>query len=444
MWGTWLGSLIGGGCAAPVAQPTWRGEIEPLIEARCAGCHSEGNLAPLSLDSYEAVVEALDPVVYAIESRSMPPWGAAPIRSYRYDPSLTDDQIAAVVAWAEAGAPRGSGEVAAEAPAAVEQPSLDRIDVSIGMSDPYTPNGSEHNGDDYRCFSFPWPSGERYITGFEAVPGNLASAHHVAAYIVPPFQAEIVAAFEASHPEVAGYPCYGTAAMDGWEPASALDELQQGLVGVWAPGVGAVRTPRGTGLEVEPGSTLVVQMHYYTLATDDPTDQTAVHFQTATEVDQVGYSVFWLDLTWALSPTSMQIPAGAEGVGYAYRAPLQELPGLSLLAPDLDLTAPVRIHSVMPHQHLLGRSIELTAHHLDGGAEPVVEIPDYDFSWQRFYEPTEAVVMAPGDELEVSCVWDNTAASRAEAGAVPIEPVDVTWGEGTTDEMCIAVLYATN
>lgn len=439
-----LGIGIGVGCVSSEATPTWRGEIEPLIEARCVGCHSEGNVAPFVLDSYEAVVEALDPVVYAIESRSMPPWGAAPIRDYRHDPSLTSDQIAAVVAWAEAGAPRGPQGAEVVEPEPVTSPVLDRIDVSLEMSEPYTPSGSAHSGDDYRCFSFSWPGEDRYITGFEAAPGNLASAHHVAAYVIPPSQADTIASFEAAHPEAPGYPCYGTAAMDGWEPDSVLDELQQGLVGVWAPGVGAVRTPGGSGLAVEPGSTLVVQMHYYTLATDDPTDQTEVRFQTEAQVEEVGYSVFWVDASWVFNPTSMLIPAGAEGVRHAYRAPLQDLPGLSLLAPELDLSAPVEVHSVMPHQHLLGRSIELTAHHAGGRPEPVVHVPDYDFGWQRFYEPTEPVVMAPGDELEVHCVWDNTAEHRAAVGAQPIEPVDAAWGEGTTDEMCVAVLYVTN
>ena len=43
-----------------------------------------------------------------------------------------------------------------------------------------------------------------------------------------------------------------------------------------------------------------------------------------------------------------------------------------------------------------------------------------------------------GDQVRIRCVYDNTAEHRAAQGMGP--PVDVTWGEGTEDEMCLAYL----
>jgi hypothetical protein len=40
----------------------------------------------------------------------------------------------------------------------------------------------------------------------------------------------------------------------------------------------------------------------------------------------------------------------------------------------------------------------------------------------------------------VDCWFDNTLERRLAAGSQPAEPVDVSWGEGTDDEMCIGLV----
>jgi hypothetical protein len=41
------------------------------------------------------------------------------------------------------------------------------------------------------------------------------------------------------------------------------------------------------------------------------------------------------------------------------------------------------------------------------------------------------VRLDPGDKLRVECTWDNPTMK------------DVTWGEGTGDEMCLGTFYYT-
>jgi hypothetical protein len=43
----------------------------------------------------------------------------------------------------------------------------------------------------------------------------------------------------------------------------------------------------------------------------------------------------------------------------------------------------------------------------------------------------EPVRLDPGDKLRVECTWDNPTMK------------DVTWGEGTGDEMCLGTFYYT-
>ena len=49
----------------------------------------------------------------------------------------------------------------------------------------------------------------------------------------------------------------------------------------------------------------------------------------------------------------------------------------------------------------------------------------------------------PGDSLRLSCTWDNSEANQPVIDGQVAAPHDVQWGEGTTDEMCLGVLYLT-
>ena len=45
--------------------------------------------------------------------------------------------------------------------------------------------------------------------------------------------------------------------------------------------------------------------------------------------------------------------------------------------------------------------------------------------------------------LRISCTWDNSAENQPVVAGAVIEPQDVQWGEGTTDEMCLGILLVT-
>jgi hypothetical protein len=59
---------------------------------------------------------------------------------------------------------------------------------------------------------------------------------------------------------------------------------------------------------------------------------------------------------------------------------------------------------------------------------------------EYFFREGEAVVMEPEDAITLECVYDNSAANQPVVGGVPRTPQDVTWGEGTFDEMCLMYL----
>jgi hypothetical protein len=87
---------------------TWNGDINRIVQTRCASCHVAGGRGPMPLTSYEAARPWARAIREEVVSRRMPKWHAA--RGYGQfanDRSLTPFEIALIVAWVDGGAVRG-------------------------------------------------------------------------------------------------------------------------------------------------------------------------------------------------------------------------------------------------------------------------------------------------------------------------------------------------
>jgi mono/diheme cytochrome c family protein len=424
------------GCTEPPTTPprelTYYQDVKPILDAHCVGCHTEGGLGPFPLDSYEAVSDVAEMIPEMIESRQMPPFLAAPaVRPLAYDTSLSDEQIALVSRWVREGA--RMGDATAEAPP-IELPrrTLDRADRTLEMPQPYTPTRLP---DEYRCFVLDWTETEpTYITGVEFAPGNLAIAHHAVIYLV---DAENTAAIDAANGAdgAMGYSCFGGASPDN-APAFPTK-----LVASWVPGMGASPYPAGTGVLVRPGARVVLQMHYSILSDGAQPDLSSVRFRLADRVEHNAGNLPWLDLNWPATPESMTIPAGEAEVTHEYVGDPTQSPLLAEFASGADASEGLILYSVLPHMHKLGSSMSLQVERADGRIEPLVEISRWDFNWQSDFVFAEPVTVMPGDQIRIRCTWDNSAANQPIIGGVRREPQDVTWGEGTYDEMCAASFF---
>ncbi len=95
---------------------------------------------------------------------------------------------------------------------------------------------------------------------------------------------------------------------------------------------------------------------------------------------------------------------------------------------------------IAPHMHLLGREMKVTATYPDGSVRPLISIDDWDFHWQGMYDFASPVPLPSGTRIDLTAVYDNSSANRRNPNS---PPQDVMWGEGTTDEMCIAFIRMT-
>jgi hypothetical protein len=96
---------------------TFHKDIEPVLQRSCQNCHREGGVGPMPLVTYDQVAPFAGLIEYKTGLRdragAMPPWYMEKdigIQNYKNDPSLSDEEIAAISHWARSGAPKGNLE----------------------------------------------------------------------------------------------------------------------------------------------------------------------------------------------------------------------------------------------------------------------------------------------------------------------------------------------
>src|SRR5262249_42936183 len=99
------------------------------------------------------------------------------------------------------------------------------------------------------------------------------------------------------------------------------------------------------------------------------------------------------------------------------------------------------LRSVMPHMHMLGRSIKVVLTPPEDSPKTLIAIGDWDYNWQETYFLQEPLPVKKGTRIEVEAVFDNSDHNPANPSS---PPRDVVWGEQTTDEMCYVFLGATS
>src|SRR6187431_1060143 len=110
-----------GSAQAVPAAPTFTKDVLPIMQRSCQSCHRPGTPAPMSLITFAEVRPWARAIKTKVASRQMPPWHIdRTIGEYSNDPSLSDQEVATIERWVDAGAPEGNR---ADAPPAKVFPS---------------------------------------------------------------------------------------------------------------------------------------------------------------------------------------------------------------------------------------------------------------------------------------------------------------------------------
>ena len=385
------------------AQITYCRDVAPILQRQCQTCHRSGEIGPMALTSYAQAAAWRGDIKRYTQSHVMPPWKADPNAGDFQDARrLSNKEITTLAKWADSGAPEGD-------PKDLPAPAHFHDGWPLGKPDlvlqPDRPYHVDADGPDvYRCFVLPTDfTHDRYVGAVDVQPGNRAVVHHVIAFI----DGTGASARLDGHEKEPGYTSFGGI---GFMPTGAL--------GGWAPGITAHYLPAGVATQVPAGARVVLQVHYHKDGKPE-TDlsRIGVYFAQG-PVEKALYVIPMIH--------GLQIPPG--DAHYTVKT--------------TSVASPVNFHlvAITPHMHLLGKKMKVTATLPSGKQIPLVSVSDWDFNWQATYYYKKALALPQGTRVTMTAVYDNSPRNPRNPNS---PPKLVTWGEQTTDEMCIAFLHYT-
>lgn len=418
------------------AGPTYHKDVLPILQQHCQVCHRPGEAGPFSLMTYKQAATWADDIKQYTRDRTMPPWKPRGGLEFAGDRRMSAKEIDTLAKWADAGCPEGDPK---DAPKPVKFPNgwaLGEPDLVLEMPDEFVlaPTGK----DMFRVFVLPTGLTEdKHIVAFDVRPGNSRIVHHVVTFFDTTGNAmksqKLALAAEKKNTKP-GDPDTGAGFTSGMLPGLRLNPADflgsrppYGPVGGWAPGVVPRELTAGTGFLLPKGADIVMQLHYHRNGKLEK-DRTKIGLYFAkkpVERPLLGLAV----------PGKFKMDKKSEGLGYIPAGDSNFVARGSWYALE-DCT----VHMVMPHMHLLGKSVKITMTRPGGKPELIIDVPEWDYNWQEIYFLKTPRKVPSGTKFEIEAVFDNSASNPRNPHDPPI---DVKFGEQTTDEMLFGMFGAT-
>ena len=378
--------------AAAQAAPevTFTKDVAPILQRSCQSCHrpGPGGGAPMALLSYSDVRPWARAIKARTEARTMPPWfieKEVGVQAFKDDPSLSDEEIAMIGHWVDAGAPRGNP---ADLPPPRQFP--DGREWTIGPPDLIVSSPEEvvkAVAADWHGYWEATPVGlpaDRYVEAVEVhevrVSGGFAKADGLGGYSVI-HHAGIVA----------GMP--GDEAGAG--PVTRIEGVEGSFGMTHEAGQNAIKYAEGLGVVLPSDSSLHWRVHTHSFGEEVVTR---------------------LDVGFKFHP---------DGYAPKYSAPG---PGVRLTFNDLDIPGgadnlrfdamgvtknPSKLVTYEPHMHAGGTRMCLNAQYPNGVRETLT-CAGYDHNWVKVYsyEDDAAPLLPAGTILHAIAWYDNSAGNR--------------------------------
>ena len=366
---------------AEFAKISYSDTIAPLLEEKCIACHQQGGIAPFAMDSYEKVKGFAPMMREAIRTDRMPPFDADPhVGKFKDDKSLSSDEVKTLVHWIEAGAPRGTGpDKLAEVRHVAPEWPLGKPDLIVDIPK-YTVPASGIVDYQYPTTKNPLTEG-KWLKAATAKVSQRQAVHHILSGIIPEGQTK--------------------KGMEAWG----------GGVGGYTVGMESVEAPKGIGSWIPPGGQFAYQMHYTPFGKEVVSaEQIGLYFYKDGEKPDL------IMRENALVDQFITIPPNDEA---------HEEIAYFLFPKDAIL------HTAVVHAHYRGTYSKLEILSPDGKRETILNVPFYDFNWQRMYEFDKPIPIKAGSKVVATYHYDNS--KRNPANPNPDE--QVIWGDQSFEEM---------
>lgn len=331
---------------------------------------------------------------------------------------------------------------------------------TYGLDAAFHPASAAVNGstDVYHCSLIdPHLTSDRILVASQFLPGARAEVHHAIYFLIPP---DLAAKARQLNAGGGGWSCFGAPL----NPAGPFDNTV--WLGGWAPGPPVLhQLPAGTGIPMPAGSLVVMQIHYNLLAGSAP-DNSRVRLVS---VPAAGSHLQTLQTNKYVAPPDIPCPAGVSGPLCDRNASIANLVARTgpqaqqfldaienVCAPYHDAAHPtvngnlvtttctwgvsttMHLLFAVPHMHLTGQSEQIDL--ISGGkTTSLASIAHYNFDDQTAQPVPPGLVAHAGDQIRVTCTYND--ALRQELPQLrKLPPRYVTWGDGSSDEMCLGTV----
>jgi hypothetical protein len=411
-WGRPLALGLGAGLLlvdpavhAQTARPvTFTKDVARILQDKCEVCHRPDSIAPMSFLTYEATRPWAKSIKERVATRQMPPWHidrTVGIQQFKNDRSLSDEQIATIVRWVDAGAPKGDPK---DMPPPVKWPSEETWNFKslfgepdLVVKSPAYKVTEEMPDAWYRPVVDTGLQEARWVRAIEIRPASVAGrkvTHHALARLKQDEPAP--------------------------EPGASGADGGPGLFMEWAVGKqGEVMRPN-SGKLMLPGAQIVFEVHYHAVG-EEVTDsvEMAVYFYPKGQEPKYRQT---LGLFSAITGgnRALDIPPNTLTVTQNFHV----------------MRRAGRVENFQAHMHLRGKGMSMEAILPNGTSQVLSHVKDYSFNWHNNYVYADDVapLLPKGTILKITAWHDNTAANKTN----PDPEQWVGWGDRTIDEMAHA------
>jgi len=390
-----LGLLASGCAAVDGTKPTFRKQVAPILFANCVKCHRPGEIASAKpLLSYDTVRPLANLIKQKVLAREMPPWPVDLNKSlkFRNDARLSQPDIDTLVAWVDAGAPKGND---ADLPPLLEpadgwlHPQGLKPDLVISLPGEFQAPAT--GVIPYLRFLAKVPfSEDKWIVASQTRAGNPALVHHMAITEIPLPEGMGVADFDAvtTLAQQLGF----RNNLGGTRPAvtAPSNPAVFDMVGMYTPGTTFEMYGRDVAKLLRGGKNMYLNFN--------------IHYQTTGKPEKDRSMIaFWFQP----GPPKHQlfrVPGAGETIIANAKELLTDAPrtkaeGTRVAIPPIPPYAenyevigvtgyaePVTIYQFQPHSHYRGKDFNYTVVFPDGREETVLSVPKFDHRWQLAYE----------------------------------------------------------
>jgi hypothetical protein len=404
-------TLAGVSPLAAADAPTFYKDVLPILQKNCQACHRPGEIAPMSLLTYEQTRPWARAIKTAVQTRQMPPWFADPqYGHFANERRMSAGEIETLSAWVDAGAPGGL-EADAPPPLAFENGWNIKPDLVVEMPKPFELPARGTINYKYIVVKTNFKE-DMWVTAAEMRPGNSKVLHHGKVWVRPPGSSWMANAVPGEAYE-----------MQSHRDIMGTNNIGEGndILGKFNPGLGAQRFDmEGAAKFIPKGSDLVFELHYTTSG------------EPASDVSRVG-----MVLAKAAPQTRYYFHAGPTALNLA----IPPGDGKAEVVSEITFGQDARLVYAQPHMHLRGKDFELRV------VSPSMETTtilkgNWNFDWQMGYQFAEPIALPKGSKLQLISHFDNSPANRFN----PDPAKRVVWGPQNWDEMSncfIGVLFPT-